>query len=334
LAWIGIGTFVGFELAAALRTDPYPPTEGSNTACSKCHFIEFDGGLIAKDLFMKYKPFELGGAKPIDIKLIEFYLKWVWFKFCLSTSIERTLTCGKSCCAPTEYCEDSTVPPDVDTDPFRIIHIGDSYSAGTGTGEYTNPPGCYRSIQNWGKLYRDSLPSYIAATYVNRACNGAVMENYFNKRLLETTESPCRSHTQDEVFEDDGVTCKRFVEAQSKAISSDVDLVLMTFGGNDLNFPSIIEQCFAMFYRLDVETCKDLLITAEDSLRSGEFKTMLVKVLRHLGQQLKKPRAKVVLSAYPHVMMDKEYILGVFDKYDAGTAIRDLAVFVDEMQRE
>lgn len=63
-----------------------------------------------KDLFMKYKPFAFGGAKPENVKLVEFYLKWVWFTFCLSSSAARTLTCGNSCCAPTEVCDLSTVP--------------------------------------------------------------------------------------------------------------------------------------------------------------------------------------------------------------------------------
>lgn len=159
------------------------------------------------------------------------------------------------------------------------------------------------------------------------------MDNYFNKTLLETTDSPCRSPVQDEVFEDDGVTCKRFVEAQYKAISSDVDLVLMTFGGNDLNFADIVMQCFVIGIR-DAEECEEKVVEAETLVNSGEFKAELVNVLRHAAQQLKKPEAKVILSAYPHLLMDKEYTLGLIDKYDAGTAIRNLADLVDEVQRE
>ena len=65
--------------------------------------------------------------------------------------------------------------------PFRIVHLGDSYSSGNGArnenGDKTfySVSGCYRSQSNWGSHFAESLTDVFAVTYINRACSGGVL---------------------------------------------------------------------------------------------------------------------------------------------------------------
>lgn len=55
---------------------------------------------------------------------------------------------------------------------LQVVQLGDSYSAGNGAGGYTDTT-CYRSPYNYGTQFARS----INASYVNRACSGAVIRD-------------------------------------------------------------------------------------------------------------------------------------------------------------
>jgi len=58
---------------------------------------------------------------------------------------------------------------------LSVVNLGDSYSAGNGAGTYREKV-CWRSPDNYGKQFATK----IGASYVNRACSGAVVRDLTN----------------------------------------------------------------------------------------------------------------------------------------------------------
>lgn len=70
--------------------------------------------------------------------------------------------------------------------PFKIVQLGDSFSAGNGAGDYEGPNGCYRSKQSWGERYADWLGTQgYDVSFVNRACSGGVTADLTNVRDVD-----------------------------------------------------------------------------------------------------------------------------------------------------
>lgn len=69
---------------------------------------------------------------------------------------------------------------------LKILHIGDSFSSGTGAGAYYTTRGtCYRSTKTWGDRYATLLKNNgFAVQYTNRACSGAVTAHYNESRVF------------------------------------------------------------------------------------------------------------------------------------------------------
>jgi len=86
--------------------------------------------------------------------------------------------------------------------------LGDSYSSGVGTGNYTLNSGCKRSVYAYPYLYTHTHPG-TSLSFV--ACSGATTSD-----LLAT---------------------------QVQAVTSATTLVTMTIGGNDIGFADLIYQC-------------------------------------------------------------------------------------------
>ncbi len=162
-----------------------------------------------------------------------------------------------------------------------IVHLGDSYSAGNGAGDYFGPPPCFRSSNNWGQEFANTLASRgIKYTYTNRACSGGTIQDLLNPRTLEWTkvgtvvalsEDGARARLNedkacgvspgdDDVIAVDyrlqqlspgpapklfGYRCDITVAAQADAITPETDLVLLTMGGNDADFAKVVMSCFA-----------------------------------------------------------------------------------------
>lgn len=59
--------------------------------------------------------------------------------------------------------------------PYRIVHLGDSFSAGNGarradgSRDFHSVSGCFRSLSNWGSRFAASLEDVFSVTYINRA---------------------------------------------------------------------------------------------------------------------------------------------------------------------
>jgi len=186
---------------------------------------------------------------------------------------------------------------------LKIVQLGDSYSAGIGARDesglriYEEPEEpCYRSDYGWGGLYARHLENDFnwAVEYTNAACHGA---------LLSTAEG------------------------QLEEVNESTDLVLMTLGGNDLNFYGIVIDCLVPF-TANPEDCTKVVNDAKTELEtlSEATKDYLLKI------HDKAPEAKVVLLQYPHLVVDLP--TWSFGDYEADLEIRAVAEEGDAAQRE
>ena len=250
--------------------------------------------------------------------------------------------------------------------PVNIIVLGDSYAAGNGAGFYYGPEGCYRSQTGWVEQYASGLRAVgYQVTLVNRACSGAETRDILNDRVLghssytipllgdrRADEAAARQvlaglglcvsqHSPEERYDITATsafsglitsftfTCTRILEAQIDAVDSDADLVLMSVGGNDVHFSTLVRECFVFptpaGCRASVHTANSLLGTVQERTTS---------VLTAVGNRLN-PRARVGLLSYPYLEKSDDFTLTSLlplDSYRAGEEVRKLGRRGDEIQ--
>jgi PKD repeat protein/lysophospholipase L1-like esterase/Mg-chelatase subunit ChlD len=231
---------------------------------------------------------------------------------------------------------------------LKIVHLGDSYSAGNGarseSGEpnYYSVSGCYRSPTNWGNQFAESLNDTFAVTYINRACSGGVLADILNERDMDDTSlknldgsCPSLEYPDEEKWVTSALSCSRYLKPQKDAIDNSVDLVLVTIGGNDLEFDNLVTQCFAAGPR-DAAGCRDAVNLA--NARMPQLETDLKDMFAEIRAKLK-PGARIVYVSYPQLLLDMDYELvnwqgtPLEDRYDAGTELRALGVTGETHQR-
>jgi hypothetical protein len=198
--------------------------------------------------------------------------------------------------------------------PLKITLIGDSYSAGNGAGSYQGPHGCYRSSNNWASRYASWLDGQgYAVTLVNRACSGGVISTFSSPRTLGSfsavggcpQETPDAKTSQVGSLPRGGVVCQSTLNAQMDSLGKDSDLVLLTFGGDDVNFSDIVKQCFIVGLR-DPGSCRSKVNDAAAGLAS--VTSNLTSIFATMRSRLR-PDAKVVLLGYPQLVGDIPYVL-------------------------
>jgi lysophospholipase L1-like esterase len=232
--------------------------------------------------------------------------------------------------------------------PLKIVHLGDSYSAGNGARSaagarnYYSVSGCYRSSTNWGSQFADSLADTFDVTYINRACSGGVVADITNARDIDDTRlknldgsCPSSEYPDEEEWRSTSpINCSRFIEPQIEAIDSSVDLVLMTMGGNDLGFATIVKNCFSAFR--SPADCREAVDDANSRL--GTLEVDLTNAFAAIRAKLR-PGAKIAYVSYPQLLQDVPYKLARWagtpfeDIYDVGTEIRALSLAGEERQR-
>lgn len=90
------------------------------------------------------------------------------------------------------------------------------------------------------------------------------------------------------------VACERWLPAQAEALNPDVDLVLMTVGGNDVHFPDIARACLIM---ADAGACEDAINAARQYVKD-DFSDDLGAVFETINHRTQ-GHAKVGYAAYP-----------------------------------
>lgn len=168
---------------------------------------------------------------------------------------------------------------------LSVVLLGDSYSAGNGAGHYeygdvdraSGEDFSYRSRDNWANNYRRLLLQQgISVQVTNLAHSGYVIEDI--DRMARNSIPP------------------------------DVDIVMLTAGGNDVNFGDVVKQCFAVGLR-DAAGCRDAIEIARDMIadpskdgmgaRTRQLFTIIETRLRELGRQ----DIDIVLVGYPNLVL-------------------------------
>lgn len=102
--------------------------------------------------------------------------------------------------------------------PFRVLILGDSYSAGNGSdGPYSGPRGCWRSSSTWGEQLavklRTKLDRQVEIT--NRACSGAVTNDIVGGSTQSPLEVDRKLETKE--FRENGFFERNAAQAQAQA---------------------------------------------------------------------------------------------------------------------
>jgi hypothetical protein len=122
---------------------------------------------------------------------------------------------------------------------------------------------------------------------------------------------------------------------QVDAVSSSVDLVMLTIGGNDAKFAEIVKKCLVAVSRDGVD-CNRLLEDAEAAIADGgsietSVRNALTAIVGRLG-----PRSELVLLGYPLLEGDPNYRLrqghGGHTFVSAGRRIRSLGERADRLE--
>lgn len=90
------------------------------------------------------------------------------------------------------------------------------------------------------------------------------------------------------------VQCDRWLAAQADALNPDVDLVLLTIGGNDAHFPDIVKACLIL---ADANGCDGAVETARGYVKN-EYASDLVEVLTEIERRTD-GHAKIAFLGYP-----------------------------------
>lgn len=267
----------------------------------------------------------------------------------------------------------ATSQPTPVTNKLSIVQLGDSFSAGNGAGSYYGPPQCLRSTLNWGQHFTTWVNELgISATYDNRACSGGVTDNILNSRVLDRQDKKslfaesaedalaklesadaCGAGTSDDIesvdynIGDGGFLGRRYtyecqltLKPQAEFVGAQTDLVLMTIGGNDVNFATIVEGCFApriwtITDGASLEACRTAVEAADDQLGTtmATVEATINALLR--DRMTGRPTSQVVLMGYPLLATAPAYVLeDDGESYDASKAVRDLGLKAVGLQRE
>ena len=249
------------------------------------------------------------------------------------------------------------------TSTAQVVQLGDSYSAGNGTGTYEERS-CYRSPRNYGA----QVAASIGASYVNRACSGGVIADLLEPRELGDAHPRTATYSIDpKAYPDQQaewlrraqterlcgvpaqpdfsyrytfvagagagslytgtVSCQLVVRPQIDAVTRDTDLVFLTIGGNDLGFSTIVTNCLVL---REPSSCKQALdsATAKAPEMMERAKDALRAVVARSGGH-----AEVYLLSYPFLVNSEGYgIPEAAPTYDAGAALNDLQRVGDAIQ--
>lgn len=210
----------------------------------------------------------------------------------------------------------------------------------------------------------------IATNFQNRACSGSKIEDLYDYHDLEVYSKTallpgnltgqndtmyqkiqqtkvCDAYTVDDSIETRlSVTnatyiaggnytrvefkCFQRLRPQLEFVGPETDLVLMTIGGNDLEFAKIIEKCF--FFGVKNQ-CSNLIDQAKTSL--SDLKSNLARIFRLMRERGLRPDAKVILLGYPLLSLDIPHHLGFIPPhYPVAQEIRSLGLAGNRAQAE
>ena len=243
---------------------------------------------------------------------------------------------------------------EIKLDHIKIVHLGDSYSSGSGfniddDGWY-GPRWCFRHSNAWGHqavgIVQRSHSVHL--NYTNHACQGARIEHllqpYTQKQQCSVvTESSDPQYTQKKLFWF-GNECEHTMQPQIDNIDDSADIVIATIGGNNAYFSDIIMSCFTPSISLLTSDCEEVCEYSkrylEGQLTSKEcsdiisntkwdtscsFEDVYISILEKITSKMKEG-SKVIISAYPYIATDTE------DEHNK--MVRELGYIAIQRQKE
>ena len=134
--------------------------------------------------------------------------------------------------------------------PAGFVAIGDSYSAGIGTGVNGSESDCRLGLHAYPHLIYDDLSNqYSNPSFQHLSCTGATI----NDTLAGSPES--------QIDKFDTIT--------------NADFALLSIGGNDLGFFDIMNSCIFRFFSFYSGTCEEALNRSREALSSSSFEERL-----------------------------------------------------------
>lgn len=192
---------------------------------------------------------------------------------------------------------------------YSVLVMGDSYSAGVGAGNYDD--GCLRSSGNYGHLL------------------GAMIEDRYPTQQTVVETVACVGA----VTEDFAKTQFRGQPPQLDAVHAGHDLILLTIGGNDLDFVEIAQQC--LYVSRKASKCDKELSRAEAAVGpGGQLEVDVQEVLSGIAAKAH-PDAQIVLLGYPRLEGDENYTLTEKKGrvvVEAGRRVRQVGAAGDALQ--
>ena len=170
--------------------------------------------------------------------------------------------------------------------PRRLVTmtvLGDSYSAGNGTLVDGYPAdGSYRSPKNYG----------------------SVLTGMLNQKNTDTTyQLDVKAWSGAQI-----ATGDHNIISQADTMDPHTGVVLMTAGGNDLNFADVVENCFAEI-AWSAKKCSGTVDAARK--KTDATMTNTVTLLSHIQHRLADPaHTRVILIGYPYLIPAAEDVPG------------------------
>ena len=170
--------------------------------------------------------------------------------------------------------------------PRRLVTmtvLGDSYSAGNGTLKDGYPAdGSYRSPKNYG----------------------SVLTGMLNQKSTDTTyQLDVKAWSGAQI-----ATGDHNIISQADTMDPHTGVVLMTAGGNDLNFADVVENCFAEI-AWSAKKCSGTVDAARK--KTDATMTNTVTLLSHIQHRLADPaHTRVILIGYPYLIPAAEDVPG------------------------
>ena len=170
--------------------------------------------------------------------------------------------------------------------PRRLVKmtvLGDSYSAGNGTLKDGYPAdGSYRSPKNYG----------------------SVLTGMLNQKSTDTTyQLDVKAWSGAQI-----ATGDHNIISQADTMNPHTGVILMTAGGNDLNFADVVENCFAEI-AWSAKKCSGTVDAARK--KTDATMTNTVTLLSHIQHRLADPaHTRVILIGYPYLIPAAEDVPG------------------------
>lgn len=128
--------------------------------------------------------------------------------------------------------------------------------------------------------------------------------------------------------------CLKKLKPQLDFIGPQIDLVLMTIGGNDVGFGDIVRYCFGV----EKAQCQKSIIEAKEYIKN-DIKDDIKSILSQMRAKGLRKDAKVILLGYPHLALEmsdryiwRKEIQQIRELNDLGTAAQAKAIAEDNLQ--